>query len=53
LNVIHEFGKKGIRDRVQLLNSKEKIDVLRIGKLLLQGLGLEQVHRILSMDSEK
>jgi len=36
-----------------LVNSKEKIEVRRIGDSLLCGLGLEQVHRILSMNSRK
>jgi len=35
------------------MTSKEKIEVRRIGDPLLYGLGLEQVHRVLSMNSEE
>jgi len=56
LNIIHEFGENEdakSNSVAALVNSKEKIKIRRIGEPLLSGLGLEQVHQILLMNSRK
>jgi len=35
------------------MTSKEEIEISQIGDSLLYGLGLEQVHRVLPMNSEE